>query len=151
MMRETVAIAAFIGYLKPVFLPRLIEQRNHPVIEEVEKILKCMVLLANSLAYQLGIIERQNSHGPGESHEIHHHERRRTIAPLEGLNAAGWERKRGIYTKAHNLAGRRPERANGIAVRTQPFQQAYCLKEIEGPDIIPQFPLQPVELAGRDS
>ena len=43
MMREAIALAPLIGHCEAVFLPGLEEQRNHPVVEDVQEVGQGMV------------------------------------------------------------------------------------------------------------
>src|SRR4051794_19108619 len=149
-MREAVALPTFVGNLKTILLPCLIEQRNHAVVEKIEESLESMVFLADSLAQQLRVIKRQHTHGTGEPHEVHYHKRGRAIAPLQFLNAAGRKCERRVYAKPHHFPGGRPKGTYRSAIGTQSLQQSDSLEEIEGPDVIAQLTLQPVELTGRN-
>src|SRR5579862_3176785 len=105
-MRETIPLAALIGDRKSILLPGLIEQRDHPVMEHIQKIPHGGVFLADALDDQLGVIQRQYSRWSGKAHEIDHHRARPagSIRPVDLLDLTRRERKGGVRHEAYYFA-----------------------------------------------
>src|SRR5439155_22718647 len=51
-----------------IFLPHPIEERDHPVIEDVEETRERSVLVARAIHHQLSVLMRKNSQGTDGAH-----------------------------------------------------------------------------------
>src|SRR5580658_2164640 len=91
MMREAVALTAFVGNGKTVFFPSLVEEGKHAVMKQVEKITQRFIAAAQPRENERRIEMRQRALRAGGAHEIHSERRRLALGPVDGLNFAGGE------------------------------------------------------------
>src|SRR5579862_1694725 len=117
------------GYL--VFTPRLVIERNHPVMEHIQKFLECPIPRPTPFDDEQRVHMRQNAGGTGQSHEIHIHQRRSVFPPLNALNFARRKSQAVVDAKAHNFAGGMYEPAHGFAMRIHALQDLHRLEELD--------------------
>src|SRR5207249_2225086 len=131
MMREAVALAPLVGHRKAVFLPGLEEHRDHPVVENVQKVAQDMVFHARTDDDQLGVVVRQDTQRADKAHEVYRHAGGLALFAGKRLELAGRKGNRRMGREMHNLMLGVDELSYGLARGRQPFQQSHGLKEIE--------------------
>src|SRR5690349_1428047 len=99
MSRKLLALAALAGHINAILPPGAVEERNDPVIKDVEKIAQGVVALALSLDDQRSIRIWENSLGTDQTHEINEHSCWTVFGPLQVLDLAGRERQRRMGAK----------------------------------------------------
>src|SRR4029077_18438949 len=132
MPRKQFALAALAGHVNAVLPPGAVEERNDPVIKNVEKIAQGVVAVALSLDDQRSIRIRENSLGADQTHEVNQHSNWTVFGPLQFLDLAGRERQGRMRTKMCDLGLWMDKLPNRLPLRTKLLEQANGLKEIEG-------------------
>src|SRR2546421_9487169 len=115
-----------------IFLPHPIEERDHPVIEDVEEAPERSVLVARAIHHQLSVLMRKNSQGTDGAHKRNHHLRRRALLLKilsQVVNLARRKRERRSGAKAHDFARGVSVLAHWTAVSMNALEQAHGLKE----------------------
>src|SRR2546421_8478737 len=126
-----------------IFLPHPIEERDHPVIEDVEEAPERSVLVARAIHHQLSVLMRKNSQGTDGAHKRNHHLRRRALLLRilsQVVNLARRKRERRSRAKAHDFARDVSVLAHWSAVSMNALQQAHGLKERKPIRLLPKLP-----------
>ena len=99
-VRERVRLGAVVlspleGDVKPILLPGQVEERDQPMVEQVEPVAERILLggpeLALDLVEQLGIVPREHAAGTGQSHEgLDHHRDRQAARRPAGSRRSSW-------------------------------------------------------------
>src|SRR5579864_3939663 len=132
MPRKQLALAALAGHVNAILPPCAVEERNDPVIKNVDKIAQGVVAVALSLDDQRSIRIWKNSLGADQTHEINEHSCWTVFGPLQVLDLTGWERQGRMRAKMCDLGLRMDKLSNRLPLRTKLLEQANCLEEIEG-------------------
>src|SRR5579864_1512910 len=103
MVREAIALSAFVGNSEAIFFPGLIEEREHAVMKEVEKIAECFVTRAQPGEDESRIEMGQRALRASDAHEIDRERGRLALWPIDGLDFAGGERKRRISAETRDF------------------------------------------------
>src|SRR5262245_60010120 len=75
--RQTTFLAAVDPCGELMLFPGTIKQRDHAVVEDIQKVAKSCVSVANAFRDKFRVVVRQSSNGTGKSHKVHDHFGRR--------------------------------------------------------------------------
>src|SRR5689334_22636127 len=111
--------------MEAVFFPCTMEQRDQPMVEEVEEIAQRVIMLPSPLDHQLSIMAWQNTQRSGQAHERRCHPRWSAVLPwlLQVLDCARRKTQRHMGAESHGLVVRARPASNRLAFRIDRFQQ----------------------------
>src|SRR6266446_1782667 len=139
---ELIFTGALVGDRKMIFFPYPIEERDHPVIKDVEKTPERSVLVARAIHHQFSVLMRKNSEGSDRAHKRNHHLRRRALLLRilsQVVNLARRKRERRSRAKAHDFARGVSVLAHWSAVSMNALKQAHGLKERKPIRLVQKF------------
>ena len=118
---------------RSVFLPRPVEERDEPMVEEGQEVAERRILLASALEDQLGVMMRQHTQRARQTHERHSHLGRSSGRRpfFELVDGARWKTQRGMGLETDDFVSRTRTAADGRAMAIEPFEHTDGLEEIE--------------------
>src|SRR6185437_4499647 len=132
ILREPVAIALLNSDKIAVFPPCPIEERDQPVMKDVEEIAKRVVTRLNAASNQFGVVDGQHTKRADEAEKVHSHQRRTIGRHFKRLNFACRERQRRIHTETQDFVARKLEQADAAAFLIEGLHETDRLHEFEG-------------------
>ena len=100
------------------------------MVEDVQKILHCVVLLPSSRNEELRIGRRHDRDCGAETHELHGHAHLAVLRAPQFANLAGWKRQRSARRKPDRLSLRHYEIPDRFAILLHSLKHAHSLKEV---------------------
>src|SRR5690606_31666954 len=86
--------------------PRLIEERDDAMMEQVQEIAQRAIALAQTILHEQRVCMRQHALRPREAEEVDAHAGRRVLADIELLDLAGRKRQARGRSEAHHFPTR---------------------------------------------
>src|SRR5215469_2111906 len=128
-MRKAVFVAEKVGNRKTIFLPSPVEERDHPMVKDIEEVEQGAVLRAQALEDELTVTIRKDALRPAQTHKINGHSRGARLGPLELLNLASRKRQGAVHGKAHSFVVGIRESPNRRSIPPQALEQGDSLEE----------------------
>src|ERR1700675_1318845 len=132
MTRKKITLTLLGGDIEAVLSPGAVEERDDPVIENIQEVSRRGVGGAQPFNDQRRVGIGENPFGTSQPHEIYRHLHRSIVGTVHGLDLAGRKSQRGVNSEARGLGFRMREAAYGRTLRKKSLEQTHRLEEVEG-------------------